>query len=142
MNINPYASYDPTLLKPRLAKDILPVVPASELPELPKFSPEEFYVTEAERAVQKAANSPENLYAEVKVNGETVATVWKTGVMMLPNKYSDISAQASKYNTAQERVDFLVKALGAEVSYYNKQNTSPSYSFSDSLAKILASSYK
>lgn len=130
MNINQYKFYDPALLKPR---------PASEMPDFPKdISLTEEQIT-AQAARQKADNSPENLYAELKLNGETVATVWKTGVMMLPNKYSEISAQVSKYNTAQERVDFIVKALGAEVSYYNKQNTSPSYSFSASLANVLGS---
>jgi len=130
MNINQYKFYDPALLKPR---------PASEMPDFPKdISLTEEQIT-AQAARQKADNSPENLYAELKLNGETVATVWKSG-MMMPNKYASISGQASKYQTAQERVDFLVKALGAEVSYYNKQNASPSYSFSDSLAKILASS--
>ena len=142
MNINPYASYDPAFLKPRLLKDVVPAVPASEVPNLP--SPLQDVLTDdqirAQTAGRKADISPENLYAEVKVNGEVVATVWKSGLMATPNKYSDIALQGSKYETPQERVEFLVSAFGGEVSYYNQSQNTPSYSFSASLAKVLASS--
>lgn len=86
-------------------------------------------------------SSPENLYAEIKINGEVMATVWNATLQVAP-KYYEFALEASNIETLQERVDFLAQAIGGEVSYYNKQNTSPSYSFSDSLAKILASSYK
>ena len=83
-------------------------------------------------------SSPENLYAEIKVNGEVVASIWNTTLLTSPDYY-EFALKATHIETLQGRVDFLAQAIGGEVSY-NKQNTSPSYSFSNTLANILASS--
>lgn len=82
--------------------------------------------------------SPENLYAEIKVNGEVKARVWKQ-TLHASREYYDFALEATNIETLQGRVDFLAQAIGGEVAYHN-QNTSLAYSFSDSLAKALADS--
>lgn len=80
--------------------------------------------------------NPENLYAEIKVEGRIVATVWKNGGVTIDPKYRDIAVQSESIKSAQERVDFLVNTLSAEASYFTQSNSDQAYSFSEAMAKI------
>lgn len=133
MKINSYTPYDLEPSKGRtLNKD--DAVLTSKPESLKNFT----LIEREEANIRRPDNSPENLYAEVKVNGEVVATIWKTGLAQVPNKYAGILNEISnKYDTAYERTNALAKALDGKVSYYKEDVAS--YSFSDSLSKILSS---
>lgn len=133
MKINSYTPYDliPSNAK-SISKDDLVSIPKPDL--LKDF----VLKSKEETGTRRPDDSPENKYAEITINGEVVATVWKTGIAQVSNKYSSILNEISeKSDTAYERANLLAKALNGEVSYHN--SNSPSYSFSDSLSKILSS---
>ena len=103
------------------------------------FTPETDEEINSKRALLKQSITQENKYAEIKVNGEIVATVYNSGLVVSPDKYSSSPYRdelASIYKP-QDRVNFLSNYFSGEVSYFDQKDTSQSYSFSDSLAKIL-----
>lgn len=88
---------------------------------------------------KKADNNQEDLYAEVKVSGKVVASIWKSGLVELPNSYAYLSSEIGSTSSASDRAAQIAKALGGEVSYASNAKDSPSYSFSESLKQILNS---
>lgn len=86
---------------------------------------------------RQADNAPENLYAQVKVSGKVVASVWKSGLVELPNEYAYLNSQISQTDSASERAQLLAKALGGAVSYAAPSEGTSSYTFSESLKQIL-----
>lgn len=88
---------------------------------------------------KRADNSQEDLYAEVKVSGKVVASIWKSGLVELPNSYAYLSSEIGSTSSASDRAAQIAKALGGEVSYASNTKDSPSYSFSESLKQILNS---
>jgi hypothetical protein len=92
---------------------------------------------EAAAAYQKADNSRDNLLAQVKVSGEVVASIWKSGLVELPNAYAHLSSEIPPTSSASERATQIAKALGGEISYANNGTETTSYSFSESLKRIL-----
>ena len=93
--------------------------------------------SEAGANYQKADNSRDNLYAQVKVSGKVVANIWKSGLVELPNTYAHLSSEITSTSSASDRADQIAKALGGEISYASNGTETPSYSFSESLKKIL-----
>jgi|TARA_R110000796_G_scaffold247125_3_gene372367 hypothetical protein len=87
-------------------------------------------------------NSPENLFAEITVHGKVVAKVWDTGLAQTPRDLQ-LNMDGGGLSFAQERAEEIAKKLGGEINYATKASsdtTQPnSYSFSDSLARILNS---
>jgi hypothetical protein len=86
---------------------------------------------------QKADNSQNNLYAQVKVSGKVVANIWKSGLVELPNAYAHLSSEITATSSASDRAEHIAKALGGVISYASNDTETPSYSFSESLKKIL-----
>jgi len=93
--------------------------------------------SEAGANYQKADNSRDNLYAQVKVSGKVVANIWKSGLVELPNTYAHLSSEITSTSSASDRAEQLAKALGGVISYASNGTETPSYSFSESLKKIL-----
>ncbi|MFC2974585.1 hypothetical protein ACFOJE_20530 [Azotobacter bryophylli] len=93
--------------------------------------------SEAGANYQKADNSRDNLYAQVKVSGKVVANIWKSGLVELPNAYAHLSSEITATSSASDRAEQIAKALGGEISYASNGTETPSYSFSESLKKIL-----
>ncbi len=122
------------------------VKPLSELPskKIPTADIEKLNnivkASEAGANYQKADNSRDNLYAQVKVSGKVVANIWKSGLVELPNTYAHLSSEitsTSSTSSTSDRADQIAKALGGEISYASNGTETPSYSFSESLKKIL-----
>jgi hypothetical protein len=93
--------------------------------------------SEAGANYQKADNSRDNLYAQVKVSGKVVANIWKSGLVELPNTYAHLSSEITSTSSASDRAEQIAKALGGVISYASNGTETPSYSFSESLKKIL-----
>ncbi|MDQ7735385.1 hypothetical protein QT231_22010 [Halomonas sp. SpR1] len=89
----------------------------------------------AAQQARNADNAPENLFAEIKVNGKVVAKVWDSGLAQTPRDLQ-LSTNGGGLPLAQERAEQIAKELGGEINYSTKPS---SYSFSDSLAQILNS---
>jgi hypothetical protein len=119
------------------------VKPLSELPskKIPTADIEKLNnIVKASKAganYQKVDNSRDNLYAQVKVSGKVVANIWKSGLVELPNTYAHLSSEITSTSSASDRADQIAKALGGEISYASNGTETPSYSFSESLKKIL-----
>jgi hypothetical protein len=108
-------------------------IPAADIEKLNNI----VKASEAGANYQKADNSPNNLYAQVKVSGKVVASIWKSGLVELPNAYAHLSAEITSTSSASDRANQIAKALGGEISYASNATETPSYSFSESLKKIL-----
>ena len=93
--------------------------------------------SEAGANYQKPDNSRDNLYAQVKVSGKVVANIWKSGLVELPNAYAHLSSEITATSSASDRAEQIAKALGGVISYASNDTETPSYSFSESLKKIL-----
>jgi len=119
------------------------VKPLSELPskKIPTADIEKLNnivkASEAGANYQKADNSRDNLYAQVKVSGKVVANIWKSGLVELPNTYAHLSSEITSTSSASDRAEQIAKALGGVISYASNGTETPSYSFSESLKKIL-----
>lgn len=119
------------------------VKPLSDLPskKIPTTDIEKLNnIVKASEAVanyQKADNSQNNLYAQVKVSGKVAANIWKSGLVELPNAYVHLSSEITATSSASDRAEQIAKALGGEISYASNGTETPSYSFSESLKKIL-----
>lgn len=87
-----------------------------------------------------ADNSPDKLYAEIRVNGKVVAKVWETGIARLPNAHAGLADRLSDSGTqlAQERTRQIAEALGGSIQYANDAGEQGSYTFSASLARLMS----
>lgn len=108
-------------------------IPAADIEKLNNI----VKASEAGANYQKADNSRDNLYAQVKVSGKVVASIWKSGLVELPNAYAHLSSEITSTSSASDRAEQIAKALGGEISYASNGTETPSYSFSASLKKIL-----
>lgn len=66
-------------------------------------------------------NAPENLYAEIKRDGEAVAKTWEKGSIYLPNKYAAALSKIPENSSAEERTQLLLNAIGGTLYYKNSR---------------------
>jgi hypothetical protein len=69
------------------------------------------------RPAGTSGGSPENLYAEVKVNGKTVAKLYNSGAAATPNALSGLklSSDGNGPQLAQQRAEEIAEATGGTI---------------------------
>jgi len=67
-----------------------------------------------------ADNHPSNIYATLERNGQTIATVYKSGGMMTPNAIgspSNLASDGSGLPLAEQRLQQMLQLHGGTISY-------------------------
>lgn len=99
----------------------LPMSQAVKLPDSETAALRDVTEKAYQRPVGPADNAPENIYAQVKVNGEVVATLYNSGAAETSNsvgaKLQDIFANTtgSGPQAAQTRAEQIAAALGGTI---------------------------
>ena len=83
-----------------------------------------------------ADNHPSNIYATLERNGQTIATLYKSGGIMTPNAIgmpSDLSNEGGGLPLAEKRLQQMLELHGGTVSYSRQNAAAPSSANATSL---------
>ena len=73
-----------------------------------------------------ADNDPSNLYATIQKDGKTVATFYKSGLMVTPNGEAlpnDLAVDGHGVSLANQRIQQMLKMYGGDVEYAQDART-------------------
>ena len=76
-----------------------------------------------------ADNHPSNIYATLERNGQTIATLYKSGGIMTPDAVglpSDLSNEGGGLPLAEKRLQQMLELHGGTVSYSRQNAAAPS----------------
>lgn len=80
---------------------------------------------------KKADNTQENIYAQIKVAGKVVATIWKSGIFEVPNEYASFASETANIDSASGRTQKLAELLGGEITKPQTETSPQTYHFKE-----------
>ena len=80
---------------------------------------------------KKADNTQENIYAQIKVAGKVVATIWKSGIFEVPNEYASFASETANIDSASGRTQKLAELLGGEITKPQTETSQQTYNLKE-----------